>query len=400
MIKKLVAFFVILNCCPFVSSLIAGETQQTPKNFNERLNQAYRTVLSNDPAQGIALFEELLAANSNEWLIYDAYSQALKLRGNFDHVRQVYEKALLSQIPVITPWRGEDIRHRIATLEQQKKFAGEMATAPSWQEAKVFGSQSFVVKTNIPDSYYYPVAQRIRDLIQKEKRLLEEIFGKSEKVLPLMNIYLFGRYPEYFDFMQAGLDERERRYPIYVRGYYDPERKIMAIYFDGTLDWEEIAHEMSHFLLKELYVDEPSRWLNEGLAQYISFEVEKDDSKTQIFGILEFLNWNYDQGALNGLDDFFHSWEKYEKEIFYNPFLLKHYLFYHLSWTLVHFFIEGGDSFYHDFFKHYLKVEQESGILTYASVKAYFDDNLSKEKLKELEDKWIKHTLNLTYDKV
>ncbi|HXV28419.1 MAG TPA: hypothetical protein VD913_05580 [bacterium] len=395
-------FFLLLIGGVLVGNLTlrAEEIQQKTLNFNQRLDQAYRTLAIAGPGQGSRLFEELLADNPDEWLIYDAYTKALILRSQFDSARQVYERALTSNIPQFTPWRGDDIRHKIAALDQQKKFAEDMSKAPSWNQASVFGSQAFVVKTNIPESYYLTVAERIQSVFAREMELFEQIFGKSEKILELMKIYIFGRYGEYVDFIQKNRDEREQRLPIYYPAYYDDDQQLLVVYFNGAADWTMIAHEMAHFLLRELYVEKPSRWLDEGLAQYIAFKMEKDDSRATINGILEFLNWNYDQGVWDSLDNFFALWEKYEHEKLSNPFLPKHSVFYFLSWTFVHFFLDADAPFPAAFFKNYLSFEEESGTVTYASAQSYFRERLSAEQYEKIQDQWIRHTLNMSFDNV
>ena len=188
---------------------------------------------------------------------------------------------------------------------------------------------------------------------------------------------------------------------INFSAYFDNETGIIAVYFNGQeTDWLKVAQAMAYFLLQDLYFKRPSRWIGAGLAEYIAYKSEKENAKSLILDNLEYINWLYDRGEWEHAMDLFTYWASYERMGFINPYSPVARVFYLRAWSLIHFFLEGGDPFYRDFFRQYLQYEKRDGFQTYASVYNYFREHLTQEQIHELDNQWGKYVLTLTFEKM
>ncbi len=394
MIKKSACFLIIVLYLVSSHRSFAEKSISEEPDFNEKWRQASNLVVfSPNPEEGIILFKELLSSNPDEWLIYDVYAESLRKRGDFGRSIRVYKRALSRKQSMAD--RKEEIRRRIKDIEDQKIFAKAMQKALPWDKAQTFGTADFIIKTNVPQEFYLVFLQRISDLYGKEKGMLEKIFDLPSRVPPGLNIFLFGRSSEYEAFARSELGQAE----ILSPAYYNPAKKTMAVYCHGNTEWILVAELMAFYLLEQLYVPEPSLWLGSGLQQYIAYRLEKENAKARISQWIEFLNWLYNQGEWQDMNDLFSSWVKYQKGGALDKALQAKRKLDVLSWAIVHYFLEGGSAQYGSFFKEYLKFEMEDGIKTYASVQNYFEEHLSKEEMQKLSNDSIRYALSLNYDK-
>lgn len=376
------------------------QKKQLYHDFNSGFQKAKRHVSRGEFQKANALFEELLKLHPGEWNVYDAYGQALQFEGDFDGTIKVYRQALVHSHE-FGPGRKEEILRLIRIAEKKKDFAKAMAGASPWKEAVVFGSQEFAVVTNLPKEYRTPLFDKISELIPKEKKALAEIFGKKDGASSYLKIFVFVRPEEYRDFIMKRFSERRDYSPVYSPIQYHEDEKRIIIYFYGGWDWLNLAREMVRHFLRELYIQHPSRFLDDGLAEYLSLKLEKESAEQIARQNLEFINWLYDQGKLEHAMDVFSHWKSFEQALSIKRWEEELNLFLPMVWSLTYFFLEGNDPFFQDFFKRYLKYEQENGFsLTYDMARQFFEKHLSADQTRDLDNKWGRFTLGLTYEKM
>ncbi len=135
----------------------------------------------------------------------------------------------------------------------------------------------------------------------------------------------------------------------------------------------------------------------------------KEHAKTRLLDHLQLIHWLHDQGQWESTKDIFLVWQDYirymAKEAFIDLETFGQYddarrLFYVAAWTLIYFFIEGGDEFFSEFFKKYLAYENANSVNDFNTAAQFFDQNLTPEQIKDFDSKWGQFVLNLTYDKI
>lgn len=369
----------------------AAGAKQNPENpnFNFQLQKAYVTGVSGQQNISEPLFKELLNQHPQEWIVYDFYTQILQMAGRLQAAKNIYGQALKE-----FPDRKEEIEGRMETLNKVEKFAEEMKTAPPWEEAKTFGSNAFTIQSNIPEIYFRSIHDHILEFMGQEMAILKSLLGEPVRKARPIKVSVFGRIEEYRNFG----DKKGTRY---VSGaYYDPDNAHIVIYFDGATPWESIAHELSHALLHEYYIEQPSMFVDEGLAMYLEYKLAKQDIKSDLISNLEYLKWLDAQGELEHAFSLFKFWQNYGASNWSDSPLSRKSDFYLISWSLVHFFIEGKDPRFESFFRGLLKEEQQSGNHFIRETLDYFDKHLSKEEREDLDFQWGAHFLDLTPETV
>jgi tetratricopeptide (TPR) repeat protein len=382
--KRFLGFFLLV-----VIFLSVSENGFAQKNevldFNSSLRQAFRYSQNGHYDQALPVFEKLLAANPDEWIVYDLYSRAHERQGNYKAAASLYRQALEK-----FPLRKEEIEDRLKSLGKWEAFEKAMQEAPSWDKAQVYGSSRFLIKSNIPSAYIKPLEEKMDELLQQEMALLNKIFGASGELHSPIKLIIFGRREEY----QKYNEENQGKGRFYSIANYDRNRKELIFYFYGSGEWSSIAQEMVHHLLRELYIPNPSTFIEAGMATYLAFKLQKGEVKSDVLQNIEFLNWLFDQGELEHAFAFFRIWKDYEKDLS----AIRH--FYIVDWSLTHFFLEGNDPFFKDFFLQYLQYEKSNDYNNEVTAEEYFSKKLSSAAQAELDEKWGKYCLNLTYDKV
>ncbi|MFH0984389.1 MAG: tetratricopeptide repeat protein [Candidatus Omnitrophota bacterium] len=402
--RLIIVFGLVLTTAfsmPFELSA-ANATEQGLKSvspsstFHDTLDKAYLYGVRGQFNKSIPLFEQLLKSHPEEWIVYDFYDQILELKGDFPGAEQILKQALEKNLSN----QKEQIEARLNTLEEKKEFAQAMKAAPSWTGAQVFGNQEFVIKTNIPEIYHRPLIEHLGDLLRKEKKLMTDILGPEKKPASYVKVLIVGRYSEYLTLM----DEWKKKFedvgggrPLGghgSKGFIDNHENEIVIYFDGSWDWYAMAYGMAHCLLGNFYASSPSRFASEGLAQYISYKLEKKDAKSEILSKLEFINFLYGQGELEHAMAVFSHWPGYGMT------RSDEQMFALMSWSLTYFFIERGHPVFKDFFEQYLKYERENASNDMNTSHDCFTQHLSQAQMNELDKEWIKFILGITYEKI
>ena len=98
---------------------------------------------------------------------------------------------------------------------------------PSWEEAKVYGNQEFIVKSNIPKEYLDQVVAFILRIIKQEKEMLTQIFGYAPEKHVAMKVFIVSRVEDY----EKMFLEMKIKQPVIPSSLYDYSTKQMAIFF-------------------------------------------------------------------------------------------------------------------------------------------------------------------------
>ncbi|MDP3920866.1 MAG: tetratricopeptide repeat protein [Candidatus Omnitrophota bacterium] len=404
-----------------IAFVMAGEAWAAEKaaepDFNSKLYAAHFTGLAGDFETATASFEELLSINSQEPIIYLFYADILEIAGDFARAAGVLDRGLAAA-RFAGPEIEEGIREKIRRLGEKRKFREAMEDGLPWKDARLFTGTGFVVRTNMPVSYFEPVARRIASLLAAEQEMLAGILGETQRLPPTMSIIILGRFEDHQAFVRERAAEGKPPLVMVPDAYYDPVTREMIIFFDGASDWTKIAHEMVHFLIRELYLENPSSFLDEGLADYIAYKVEKADAKMELIARLNTINFLYDQGQWGFAMDLFTHWENYTRAfqrvslisnlqsnrrayldnyVRYTP--VKR-MFYLSAWAMTHFFLEGGDERLENFFRQYIAYEKSRGFDDFHTARNYFRTELGEEGIRALDAAWGRYTIGLTYDTV
>lgn len=386
--KNKVFILSIFLLSSFLSS--AFSETEAPKNFYEKLQLAINYSSTKQLPQAIALFEELLNANPDDKNIYEKYAAALARNENYEGAIAVLERALKV--------KGElrhgstlSIEDNIQRIKQIQLFNQQMKTEPPWEEARriVFGKAD--MRTNIPTDYAVSLARDLREMIEKEKKILEEILGPTKNDLDYFKVVVPGRWAEYKEIYKQKFGGA-----VVAAAVYDEKTKELLIPYSGAGDYFSIAHELTHLLVEDLYGFKPSRFLVEGLAQYVSFKLAKKDGEVEIRECIQLLNSAYDQGILQHAMQLFPAWKSCETSLRGQGCVE----FYAHAWSLIAFFIDGKNKKWNDFFQEYLKSERDGIFFSPDSVEKYFKEKLTPADIKDLDDQWLHFVLNLKYENV
>jgi len=354
----------------------SGQTENR-KGFDWEKDAA--SVSSEDLEPSAASFEELLKANPDDRRIYDAYAQALVGEQKFDEAIKVYERAL-QMGDKLQSSSGTSLPEAIKEVHALEKFFESMKKEPSWDQARKISFEGGELTTNIPQKYRESLVQDLAVLISKEKALLEEILGPPKGEASFLKISVAGRPEEY----KALWREKKFSSAELSSGAYSIGKDEIIVFFTGAdIRWT-LAHEFAHCFLRKFYTEQPSRFLDEGLANYLSFKLAKTGARPVIEEILGRLKDLYAEGKLKNAFDLFPSWERYdqpaatdEKEEFYLR-----------AWSLTAFFLDGKNAFFSKFFRDYLQFELQIGPLSRKNVESYFRANLPEDKARDLDDQW------------
>lgn len=381
----------------------ANETKQESIGFPERLHQAYHYGRLRQFNKSTPAFEELLRTNPDEFIVYDFYAQTLDAKRDYPEAILVYEKWLPH-----SKGNGPDldeVAEKISRLRKKEAFKALMAGAPPWEDAKVYGTIEFTVKSNIPKEYQNEILSQVREIISKERKLLEGIFGYPLENEPSMKVFIAGCLKDYEKLLHEFRPSEER---VYTQGSYLSEARNMIVFFDGDTDLTLLAHEMAHHLILR-YIKSPSMLLNEGLAEYLSYQVAKEAAKVRLLDHIQLIHWLHEQGEWESTKDIFRIWQDYlglkSRQVFLDLKQINQLdeasrIFYMGTWTLIYFFIEGGDEFYNNFFRNYLAYERNNQVNDFNTTTHFFDSNLTHKQIKDFDNKWTQFVLNLTYDRI
>lgn len=392
-VKKVFFLFSCFTGLFFSLSLFA-ESPKTPSDFHSRIAQAYQEFFK-DQKSGAEFFERLIEDNPDEYLIYDGYAQALIHRSDFETAKKILQRAL-ERVPAKSPELLENIQSRMAVLEEIKSFQATLRGAMPWKQAKLFGTAHFAFRTNFPEAYAMKIAEKLERYLAKEKEILEDIFKMRVEDFPYTLVYLTGRPEDYQDLLAERKAKGDAIPSVPVAGYFSSFDNSFIIYFDGISDERTLAHEMAHFLIHNGFIAHPSPVFDEGLAEYIAIQVVKESIRWDLLWRLKTMDWTYNQGGYQSVDEIFESGKRY----FSKGHPREGNAFYFGAWTLVHYFLKGNGPFFKSFFQQWLKYEKENALNTFESTEIFFKDNLTAEQKNKLDDGWIRHFLHLTYEKI
>ncbi|MEI7752543.1 MAG: hypothetical protein WCJ71_10720 [Candidatus Omnitrophota bacterium] len=340
---------------------------------------------------GAASFEKLLQDNPEDTSIYEAYAQTLIGERNFDKAIEVYRRALQ---------RGEKLQEDEKTSLQQaieevralKKFSEAMGKEPPWSQARKISFSGGELITNIPQSYSDPLVRDLTALMGEEKALLQEILGVPKGEAPFLRISVAGRPEEYKSLWKEKKFSAEQL----SSGAYSIGKSEIVVFFTGADVRWTLAHELAHYFLRGFYAEQPARFLDEGLANYLSFKLAKAGAKPLVEEILGWLQELYEEGKLKSSLDLFHAWEHYDQ----SPAKDEKMEFYLRAWSLTAFFLDGKNDFFSKFFRDYLQYELQIGPLSRGDVENYFRANLSEEKARELDGEWGLFIEKMSYENI
>lgn len=370
-----------------VSPIAGTDTERTDassEGFPERVNGAYAAALRGEFGKAFRAFEELLQSNPGEFVVYDFYGQVLELKGNFRKAEEVYLRWVRRNQGRKTP-EIELLSLRIQDLQKKKEFLEKMKHVGPWKLAKVLKENGFSVKTNIPNRNRDEVIRHLKEIIEKETRLLTGLFDAPMGEVQPMNVFIGGTGEDY-EWILREL-KRDKIILPYPKAFYAPELRTIALYFDGTADLYSLAHETTHYLVRR-YIPEPSPLLDEGLADYMGIRLYKNQAKASLLNWLDHLNWLYENG----------EWEY--------PFPRDSDRFkgregYYLrAWALVSFLIEEGESRLGQLFRKYLNFERGRPVNNDEGFLNFFKENLSETEFKDFVRSWQNFTLNVSYDTI
>jgi|GEM_PF-4285384 len=328
---------------------------------------------------GIASFEELLWDSPEDRSIYDDYAQALIGERRFREAIGVYERAL-QMGEELENNHGIPLEEAIEEARALEKFSQAMEKEPAWGKARKISFDGGEMTTNIPQEYSEPLVRDLGVLMSKEKVMMEEMLGPPGGKEPFLKITVAGRPEEY----KALWREKKFSPDQLSSGAYNLGKSEIVIFFTGTDVRWTLAHELAHYFLREFYAEQPSRFLDEGLANFLSFKLAKAGAKPIVEELLGWLKDLHEEGSLKSALDLFASWERYEQ----SPTVEEKMEFYLRAWSLTAFFLEGGNSFFSKFYRDYLQYELQMGPLSRKDVEDYFRANLSEEKARDLDRQW------------
>lgn len=374
----LILIFLAVSC-------VSGFAENEPRDFNTELAEAMAFAQRGRLLEAAGAFASLLEKHPDEWLVYEGYAAMRTMVGDYEGAIALYEQAA-ERIPD----RAENIRQQIRVLRSVHTYRTEMASAPPWAQAKSYSTRRFVIQTNIPAASRELLIKKITELFDKALKLYETMLGPAGREPGLFRVLVPGRVEEYMAIAGSGLPSQ---------AFYNPEDQNIVIRYDGVIDWASVAHELAHFILRDLYISEPSAMVDEGLAYYAGYELEKEDSWTAVSHSLEHMNWLFDQGQVEGVMSVFDWWEKFETS---GPAVTageSRAAFHEISWTLAGFFMTTKDPAFRGFFLKYLEYEKGRASNTVWSAKNYFAENLASEQLKAMDAAWSRYVLDEDYRK-
>ena len=267
-----------------------------------------------------------------------------------------------------------------------------MEKEPSWSQARKISFNGGELITNIPLSYSDPLVRDLADLMGEEKAALQEILGAPKREAPFLRISVAGRPEEY----KALWKEKKFSTEQLSSGAYSIGKSEIVVFFTGADVRWTLAHELAHYLLRGFYAEQPARFLDEGLANYLSFKLAKAGAKPLVEEILGWLQDLYEEGKLKSALDLFHSWEHYDQ----SPAKDEKMDFYLRAWSLTAFFLDGKNDFFSKFFRDYLQYELQIGPLSRDDVENYFRANLPGEKARELDREWGLFIEKMNYENI
>lgn len=363
-----------------------GQGKNTKDLSEEKGKPAYAPASASN-----ASFEKLLEDDPEDRSIYDDYAQALVGEGNFNGAIEVYRRALLMEGKLQNN-SGKSLLEAIEEVFVLKKFSEAMEKEPSWDRVRKISFKGGELVTNIPQEYSEPLVRNLDLLIREEKAMLEEILGAPKGEMPFLKISVAGRADEYKALWREKKFERNQL----SSGAYNIGKNEIVVFFTGADVRWTLAHEFAHCFLRAFYAQEPSKFLDEGLSNYLSFKLAKAGAKPIIEEILGWLKDLREEGKLKNALGLFSSWERYEQA----PATEEKMEFYMRAWSLTAFFLDGKNAFFSKFFRDYLQYELQLGPLSRKDVENYFRANLSEEKERVLNAQWGLFIEKMNYENI
>lgn len=374
--------------------LHAGETLE-PADFHNRVDQAYKELAGRDEQRGAELFEKLIRDNPQEFVIYDAYAEAFRTRKHPEKASRIYQRALgpvSSKSPELVP----NIRSKLKQMEDAIQFQAVMEAASPWNEAKLIGTPHFAIRTNLAGNRYLIFAKKVESIFERGKQILKDLFGISVGEFPYTRMDIVGSLEDYRALVKEKGARADLRMDPMVQGYYSLADDSMVIFFDGHYDWHGLAHEMIHFLLRKFVVQNPSLLLDEGFSEYIALKLEKESARADLDTKLNFLRWKSDQGHYQSLKEIYFVWYTFGARAKPEAAVP----FYGCALSFIHALLESKDPAMKKTFLAWVDYEAKRNSNTPDSTRAFFDHQLSKEEYRKVEEGWIRHLLELTYEKI
>jgi len=369
---------------------VSGKEKAEGRGSKEK-GKAAASLSDEEGAASAVSFEKLLLDNPMDRNIYNAYAQSLVGEKKFDEAIEVYRRALLLN-EELTNNKGTPLSEAIEEVYALKNFSEAMEKEPSWGLAQKISFTGGELVTNIPQEYSAPLVQDLALLMSEEKTLLEEILGPPRGEEPFLKISVAGRPEEYKDLWKEKNFSPKRL----SSGAYSIGENEIVVFFTGTDVRWTLAHELAHCFLREYYIKQPSLFLDEGIANYISFKLAKAGAKPLVEELVGWLKDLRKEGKLDMALDLFPAWERYEQA----PETEEKMEFYLRTWSLTAFFREGGNAFFSKFFRDFLQYELEMGPLSRKDVENYFRGNLPEETARELDAAWGQFIEKMDYDNI
>ncbi len=412
--RTLVIFACILIAPPLghFSTILHAEiaAKQEPTDFNGQLHLAYQIGLLGDLKESTSRFEKLLKSNPTEFIVYDFYAQILERHGNYSKAIEIYEKGLPHDKISDRPGDPSDIRTKIGVLHQKMEFAKKMKDIGPWRKLRPFIFEGYWVTTNVPGRTAEEILAKFDYYFNGTKAVLATIFEKPAIPRSRLHIVLITRQQDYVEYKNNLRRKKINLYPspFQWKSTYLPQLKELVIFYDGEHDETALVNQLTQYFLVESYISNPSAFLTVGIGDYVAYKLAKRPARRYLLDNLELMNWFYDQGGWEDALDIFPAWEAYASyqhlrripSEWIVPYIDSMNLFHLRSWSLIYFFLDGTDEYFTSFLKKYLAYEIQNRRNDSKTARDFFKKNIPKNKLEELNNKWGKFSIGITYEKI
>jgi hypothetical protein len=288
-------------------------------------------------------------------------------------------------------------------LMLKKMFQEEMEGAPDWARAVSFGNAKFYIQTDIPRRYYVDFTEKYPELLDNVAGMLETLLGEPGPVNRPVRIQITGSGAVFRDLVieHRGKDYQPKPYEHVL---YDHREQLLVVLFEGSFTWHMFAAHTTHVLLRQGYAKNPTRLFSEGLATHIANTLEKESLPKFVQDQLEFFNWRYDNGRVQGFESLFDQWESMSGARFSgvsreNAIKIEQE-FHNNAWSLMRFLAVSENPAVQDFFRKYQEYEANPTFKDAASTRIFFAETLGEDLFREMGYQWIDDTLALTFESV
>lgn len=234
---------------------------------------------------------DLLPLDYDRWASLSSTLQALSAlyaaANQFDRGRAFYQK-LLERFPELSEMRHVLVEKELSKLIQWQEVAKTVTNV--WSSAPETQTKYFVVKTNLSKVQKELLLDDVDRLFERAMSTLQEISGvPQEEPFDKIRLSVFAKADEYARYLATVTTEY---FGTAVRndGNFFAKRNEILLLFKPTASktyfkYHQMGHELAHTAIYRLIGhridDRTPVWLDEGLAEYITEELAKQDAQKQ-----------------------------------------------------------------------------------------------------------------------